>query len=58
MPVSDWITEPKKNDQWSTVAGLRSQKEKARRSMPLGGDEVEQGWRQFEDTPLHEEHKY
>ena len=63
MPVSAWITEPKKNDQWSTVAGLRSQKEIAKKLTPkdtVGRASNGRG-QEFENvpvTPLHEEHKY
>ena len=57
MPVSDWITEPKKNDQWSTVAGLRSQKEIARKLAPVGAGRPQQ-FGGVPVTPLHEEHKY
>jgi Ion channel len=63
MPVSDWITEPKKNDQWSTVAGLRSQKEIARKLTPgkpinaTTGKEARE-FAVMGETPLHEEHKY
>jgi Ion channel len=63
MPVSDWITEPKKNDQWSTVAGLRSQKEIARKLAPGAAINAapSKEAREFAlvgETPLHEEHKY
>ena len=63
MPVSEWITEPKKNDQWSTVAGLRSQKEIARKAYPVDdpGRTAKGRTQQFVDvpvTPLHEEHRY
>lgn len=63
MPVSDWITEPKKNDQWSTVAGLRSQKEIARKLAPgvainTKPDKEAREFAVVGETPLHEEHKY
>jgi hypothetical protein len=56
MPVSDWITEPKKNDQWSTVAGLRSQKEIPRKL--VAGKEATRENAAARETPLHEEHTY
>ncbi len=62
MSVSDWITEPKKNDQWSAVAGLRSQKEIARKLAPVGAgrgaNRRSQESPSVPVTPLHEEHKY
>ncbi len=62
MPVSDWLTEPKKNDQWSTVAGLRSQKEIARKRAEAGPnsaapDNEANEYAVVGGTPLHEDHK-
>ena len=63
MPVSDWITEPKKNDQWSTVAGLRSQMETPRKlvreaAKKPGSEREAREFAAVGETPLHEEHHY
>ncbi len=53
MPLPKWVAEPKKTDQWTTVAGLRSKAEEAlartRRQFPFSGHGAGHG--------VHEEHK-
>jgi hypothetical protein len=62
MPVSEWLSEPKKGDQWSTVAGLRSRAEEARRrqtgEMQPGLDKRTYDFDHANESRLHEEHKY